>query len=89
MQVASVVEKAKQFLFARRYQYRRTFECPPGQAVLADLAAFCRAGESTFHENQFAAARLDGRREVWLRISHHLNLSERQLWDLYDGRTDE
>jgi len=33
-------------------------------------------------------SKLDGRREVWLRIAHHLNLPEAQLWALYDGRSD-
>jgi hypothetical protein len=31
--------------------------------------------------------RLDGRREVWLRIASHLNLTEEQLWELYGSKT--
>jgi hypothetical protein len=51
--------------------------------VLADLAKFCRANTSTFHPDVRAAAALDGRREVFLRISHHLQLTDEQLWSLY------
>lgn len=86
MAIFASVQKAKQFLFARRYNYRRAFDGPPGSAVLRDLAVFCRAGESTFHDNERVQSKFDGRREVWLRIAHHLNLTEAQVWDLYDGR---
>jgi hypothetical protein len=51
--------------------------------VLEDLAKFCRAHESTFHAEERVAGRLDGRREVWLRIQQHLQLSEDALWKLY------
>lgn len=79
------LESAKQFLFGRRHQYRMCFNSPPGENVLRDLAVFCRAGQSTFHDNERVQSKLDGRREVWLRIAHHLNLNEAQLWQLYDG----
>jgi hypothetical protein len=51
--------------------------------VLKDLARFCRAHRSTAHPDPHAAAKMDGRREVWLRIQEHLQLSEPQLWELY------
>lgn len=88
MAVFASVEKAKQFLFRRRYQYQLCFRSPPGQEVLRDLAVFCRAGESTFHDDPRAHALAEGRREVWLRISHHLHLTPEQIWELYDGRSD-
>jgi hypothetical protein len=88
MAIFASVEKAKRFLFARRYSYRQIFSGPPGEAVLRDLAVFCRAGESTFHDNERVQSKLDGRREVFLRISAHLNLTEAQLWELYDGRAE-
>lgn len=56
-------------------------------AVLADLAKFCRAHKSTHHADPRESARLDGRREVWLRIEHHLKLTSEQFWSLY-GRPD-
>lgn len=84
----SVYDRAKRFLWKRQHNYQATFESPTGKVVLADLAVFCRAGESTFHENDRAAALAEGRREVWLRIAHHLHLTEEQIWKLYDGRED-
>lgn len=73
-------------LLERRYAYQKTFQGPLADAVLKDLARFCRAHESTFHPDARIEGRLDGRREVWLRIAHHLKLSPEQLWELYSGR---
>lgn len=80
------LDKLRQALMSRRTQYVRTFGSPPGKEVLKDLVRFCRGNESTFHENPHVAARLDGRREVLLRIQHHLRLSPDELWELYSGR---
>jgi len=85
----SVIDRAKRFLWNRKYSYRSIFNTPPGQKVLADLAMFCRAGESTFSDNERVQSKLDGRREVWLRIQHHLHLTDEQLWELYDGRGND
>lgn len=79
------MSEAKAFLSARRDSYRRTFDLNNAdvQAVLKDLARFCRAQTSTFHEDSRMAAVLDGRREVWLRIQSHLQLPEEELWRLF------
>lgn len=53
--------------------------------MLADLARFCRAHTSTADKDPMVAARLDGRREVWLRIQQHTKLSNDTLWLLFDG----
>lgn len=53
--------------------------------VLSDLARFCRAHSSTGHADPHIAARLDGRREVWLRIQNHLRLTDDELWQLHGG----
>ena len=75
-------DQAKAFLEQRRLAYLRTFnpDDADNQAVLEDLAKFCRAEESTFHPDPRVAAQLDGRREVYLRIMQHVKLSEEQLW---------
>ena len=78
-------EDVRNFLFRRRYAYTATFNGPLAQEVLADLARFCRANESTHAADPRDAARLDGRREVWLRLAHHLNLPADALWELYSG----
>lgn len=83
-------QKSKEFLFRRRTAYIRVFDFnnANSNAVLADLAKFCRANETTFHDNERASAVLQGRHEVWLRIQHHLRLTPEQLWTLYSGIKD-
>lgn len=73
-------EQSKRYLAQRRTAYQLTFQGPHGEAVLDDLAKFCRAQASTFHEDPRVHALMEGRREVWLRIAQHLNLTEEQLW---------
>lgn len=69
----------RQFLTNRKRNYQTTFAGVGGEAVLADLARFCRADESTFNTDARVAALMEGRREVWLRITKHLNLSPDEL----------
>lgn len=82
----NILERAQQYLSRRRTAYIKTFLNPFGQEVLADLAKFCRANESCFHQDPRAHAVAEGRREVWLRLQRHLQLSDDQLWQLY-GQT--
>jgi hypothetical protein len=89
MNKTELMDKLRIALGERRYAYRKTFEGPLAQPVLKDLARFCRAHETTFvAEDERASALLEGRREVWLRIAYHLNLSPDELWQLYSGRPD-
>jgi len=84
-----IFEKARSFLRSRSRAYSLTFS-PENQAariVLEDLAKFCRANDSTFHADERIHAALEGRREVWLRICHHIKLNPDQLWKVY-GRKD-
>lgn len=85
MNTSEFLQRARDFLRGRQKSYQRTFNPAnrDANAVLVDLAQFCRAHESTFHPDDRAAARLDGRREVWLRMQHHLQLSDEALWRLY------
>jgi hypothetical protein len=78
--MTDLIRRMRDFLSARRTSYVRTFSNPPGQEVLADLAKFCRASEPTFHPDPRVHAMLEGRREVWLRIQAHLQLSDAELW---------
>lgn len=84
-----ILLKLKRFLFGRRYAYLRIFkdDSVDTKIVLQDLAKFCRAYESTFHSDPRAHAVLEGRREVWLRICHHLKMSQDEFWEKY-GRRD-
>lgn len=80
------LDRAKLFLSGRRRAYRVIFDGPTGKEVLADLAKFCRANASTYHTDDKRSNMLEGRREVFLRIQQHLNLTDQELWDLLDGR---
>lgn len=72
-------------LMKRRHSYQATFRAPTAQLVLADLARFCRANQTTFHTDERAHVLLEGRREVWLRIAQHLHMDPDELWKLYSG----
>jgi hypothetical protein len=76
----------------RRLNYQLAANQPATQEMLIDLAAFCRANETCLVKDkngaidQTATFILEGRREVWLRIQAHLNLSSKQLFMLLTGR---
>ena len=81
----NLLEKAQDFLRTRGQAYRRTFKGIYGERVLADLAKFCRANESTFDKDPRVEGILQGRREVWLRIAQHLKLTEDELWSYFNS----
>lgn len=83
--IKEVSSKLKQLFTDRKRAYSFTFNLKD-QAdllVLKDLAKFCRAHETTFHTDERVAAVLEGRREVWLRIQNHLNLTTDEIYDLH------
>jgi len=80
--VRAALEAVLSKIRRRRAAYRETFAGPVAQIVLADLARFCRANESTFHEDPRVHAVAEGRREVWLRIVNHSKLTEQELLQL-------
>jgi hypothetical protein len=83
----AAISATKRFLFRRKTAYIQTFSNPVGEIVLADLARFCRAFHSTFNPDPRVHALLEGRREVWQRITDNLNLTQDELWKRY-GRPD-
>lgn len=79
-------------LFNRRQAYVTVFKNKDGdihesgRRVLTDLAKFCRANDTTTMispvtrcVDPLASAQAEGRREVFLRIMLHLNLSESDM----------
>jgi hypothetical protein len=68
----------------RKIAYCRVFDEKNqfANAVLMDLAKFCRAHDSTFHQDQRTHAVLEGRREVWLRIQNYLELDIEEIYNL-------
>ena len=85
MKTAEFIQRAKEYLGFRQLAYQRTFNVAnrDNAVVMTDLAKFCRAHGSAFHTDDRLAAVMEGRREVWLRIQHHLQLADDQLWKLY------
>lgn len=79
-------EQFVRFIHSRKIAYCTVFgpDTPAHKAVLEDLARFCRANTSTFHSDPRLHAVLEGRREVWLRIQNHLNLTPAQLCSLLE-----
>jgi len=77
--VLQLAVTARDFLVTRAQAYKRTFSGIYGERVLTDLAKFCRANESTFNPDPRKEGVLQGRREVWLRVTKHLNLTDDQL----------
>lgn len=78
-------DKLRAVFSTRQQQYKQTFKGPVAEEVLKDLARFCRANTSTFHEDARLHAMAEGRREVWLRIQNHLRLTPDELWRLTFG----
>jgi hypothetical protein len=84
LRLAERFTSAFDYLSRRRTAYVHTFRVNAfGPEVLQDLAKFCRAHETTFHPDARAHAVAEGRREVWLRIQKHLQLTDDELFSLY------
>ncbi len=68
----------------RKRAYQLVFATPAGQAVLIDLEPFCRARETcVVPGDRDRTYVLEGRREVYLRIRDHLDLTAEQLVEKY------
>lgn len=72
-------------LHGLNFAYHRVFDKDSVHTneVLRDLARFCRAHQTTFHQDPRIHAVLEGRREVWLKIEEHLQLTMEQIYELH------
>lgn len=82
---------ARQILETRRGAYIRVLlEGTPSaddrKIVLDDLRQFCRAGETTYHDNERIHCLLTGRQEVVLRIDDYTRLTVDALVEKYTKR---
>ena len=74
----------------RRSAYSKVFNSPEGKKVLADLRRFCRASQPTADVNNVNTTfLLEGRREVFLRIMSHLQLTEDDVYRLLEDYPTE
>lgn len=80
--IADTLTKVKRLIRGRKFAYQMVFakENKFTQAVLKDLARFCRAHDSTFDKDPRRHAALEGRREVFLRIQEYLQLTEEEIY---------
>jgi len=77
-------------IFNRKIAYQNTFNNPEGKKVLADLRRFCRATLPTADvHNERTTYLLEGRREVWLRIMAHLQLTDEDVYKLVEEYPNE
>ena len=67
--------------------YRKVFgSIMAKETVLPDLAEFCGAVyPAPIESDLFKQGRAAGRRDVWLRLQNHLNLSEQEVYALLKG----
>lgn len=74
-----------QRLSMRQHAYANTFDRSDSwnRVVMEDLAAFCRASESTFNPDPRIHAVIEGRREVFLRIMDHIGLTQEEFFSKY------
>lgn len=77
-------QRTLDFLRLRSRAYKTVFTNPRSNEVLKDLARFCHANETPFHENSRKTDILIGRQEVWLRIQQHLKLQPDELFDIFN-----
>jgi len=84
------VDMLTKMFLRRRNAYKNTFNNPEGKLVLADLRRFCRATLPTADvDNLHTTFLLEGRREVWLRVMTHLQLTDEDIYNLTEEQIDE
>lgn len=81
------------FFRIRKRDYQLTFNSLSGQAVYKDLVPFCHADTTCVildkdgRVDERLTFMMEGRREVILRIQHHMRLSPQDLMTLHTGGT--
>jgi len=74
---------AYEIMQERKRVYQLAFTSPAGEMVLEDLTRFCRGDDTCWRVDPREHALLEGRREVYLRIKRHLDLTTEQLLEIY------
>jgi hypothetical protein len=77
-------DELKAILADRQRAYQLAFNTDAGKALLLDLGQFCRARETcVIPGDRDRTYVLEGRREVFLRIRDHLDLTVEDLFEKY------
>jgi hypothetical protein len=78
------VERATAIMTERKRAYQLAFHGPAGEAILIDLTSFCRGRETcVVPGDRDSTMVLEGRREVYLRIRDHLDMTVEELVNRY------
>lgn len=83
-------QQVRQIIEERKKAYERVFASndPSVRIVLEDLSRFCREHTSCFHPDPRIHARLEGRREIMLRLRRYTNLSVDELCKNLEEQSD-
>lgn len=83
--VQNVIDNTMIFLRDRSTAYKLAITSPAGQMMYGDLLKFSRYAQGPADPDQFQTWRLIGRQDMIRRIQQHVNLSDAQLFSLYNG----
>ncbi|NHC63184.1 hypothetical protein [Paenalcaligenes suwonensis] len=91
MSISERVMRRIQMITGLRSRYRRVFDGRDGDAVLADLAKFCKVGRSSVATSRITGAvdthatmLAEGRREVFLHIAKVLRMTDEQINEIME-----
>jgi hypothetical protein len=83
--VQKVIDNTMIFLRDRSTAYKLAITSPAGQMMYGDLLKFSRYAQGPADLDQFQTWRLIGRQDMIRRIQQHINLTDQQLFSLYNG----
>lgn len=68
--------------------YLSVFATADGKKVLQDLMEYCKINKSCFDSDPYEMARMEGERNVALRILSILNTDEQRLTEMFSENTE-
>ncbi len=84
--MSETADRIIEFFRGHKRAYGQVFNrsSPAAQYVLADIAKFCHASDTTMRPGatELELARNEGRRQVFLRVQRALNLTPEEMFDL-------
>ena len=83
--VQKVIDNTMVFLRDRSTAYKLAITSPAGQMMYGDLLKFSRYAQGPADPDQFQTWRLIGRQDMIRRIQQHVNLTDGQLFALFNG----
>jgi hypothetical protein len=87
--------RIRDFIRNKEWAFRQIFGGDNGElneaakVALADLRYFCNGTKSNFNTDALEMARMEGRREVFMRIMNYLNYDFSKVYELDEDQVDE